>query len=114
MVGKGLIISTKTKGDFKYTAHECSGKNGESDKPFLQVSQIKAINCMSFFPKFSSFLHLCSKTINHYVCKTRTWQESLQIVAAKTSGGFFLDVGSGFRIHLGKSKKGKMSFARNL
>ncbi len=59
MVGKGLIISMKTKGDLKYTAHESvKEKNGESDKLFLQFSQIKAINCMSFFPKFSSFLHL--------------------------------------------------------
>ncbi len=73
MVGKGLIISTKTKGDFKYTAHESvKEKNGDSDKPFLQVSQFKVINWMSFFPKFSSFLHLCSKTINHYVCNIRT------------------------------------------
>ncbi len=72
MVGKDLIISTKTKGDFKDTAHESvKEKNGESDKPFLQVSQFKVINCMSFFPKFS-FLHLCSKTINHHVCSIRT------------------------------------------
>ncbi len=72
MVGKDLIINTKTKGDSKYTAHESvKEKSGENDKPFLQVSQIKAINWMSFFPKFS-FLHLCSKTINHHVCNIRT------------------------------------------
>ncbi len=53
MVGKCLIISTKTKGDFKYTAHESvKEKNRESDKLFLQVSQLKVINWMSFFPSF--------------------------------------------------------------
>jgi len=53
MVGKGLIISTKTKGDFKYTAHESvKKKTVKVINLSFKFLNLKSLTGCHFFPSF--------------------------------------------------------------
>jgi hypothetical protein len=105
MVGKGLIISTKTKGDFKYTAHESvKEKTVKVINLSFKFLNLKSLTGRHFFPSFLSCTCVAKLLIIMFVRYVRG-RKTFKSWPLRHLADFSLDVGSGFRIHFGKSKK---------